>query len=66
MGTSTQWPVFYPLEEGRKSKGKNSLRDWVRNKDQVAPCSRVARISGIEGEMGAALGLGVLKGTWPP
>lgn len=36
MGTSTQCPVFYPLEEGRRSKGKNSLRDWVRNKDYVA------------------------------
>lgn len=42
MGTSTQCPVFYPLEEGRRSKGKNSLRDWVRNKDYVA-CKNAPR-----------------------
>lgn len=33
MGTSTLRPVFYPLEEGTRSKGKNSLWDWARNKD---------------------------------
>lgn len=67
MGTSTQCPVFYPLEEGRRSKGKNSLRDWVRNKDYVAcknaPLSVFFNdVAGIlphrffEEEMGAALG----------
>jgi len=71
--------VFYPLEEGRKSKGKNSLWDWVRNKDHVA-CEN-APLSDFfymicwdfasplfEKEMGAALGPSVFRGLiwWKP